>query len=334
MQLRTDRLMEVSQHLCSAFSKLPSLREVCFTWDEKHLPTTHCPTCQHQQKVVEPECSLDSNPETDLQFRTGQLIILLRAARYLLEPLTTVEMLGVPWVVFGEPGQIPRLMVSVTKGCQFIALRLVHEQEWWKSSVAGILSNASYLHTLEVSFEPISPQGTTQTVGLSDILGVGTRWPNLKRLKLQGLWAYDVDLIMLLTTHAATLSSLELADIELAEHLTVQGVPRVIWACSWVDVILFLQRSLKLEVVRLDGTLSTQHGEVWESHEPNELPFWPSGNSRLKHRIEQYIVEGGTFPFPPLTEVQEAEGWENMDLGDSSWHHCGWFGQQCSASPP
>lgn len=116
---------------------------------------------------------------------------------------------------------------------------------------------------------------------------------------------------------------MELADIEL-ENQPDEGAPHGVSVGSWVDIILFLQTSLKLEAVRLDGTLTNQSDEVWESHEPNEPHAWPSAwrpsrGSWLKHRIEQYIVEGGAFRFPTALEVQKAGGWEHMDFGDSSW---------------
>ena len=157
---------------------------------------------------------------------------------------------------------------------------------------------------------------------LSERFEAGGHWPSLKQLKLRALQATDISLIKLSTTHATTLRSLELAYIGLL-HYQLDGKE-----ChgSWVEIILTLQSHLCLQTVRLDGNLSNGWNEGWSAVDHNKSDDWHFVGERpeevpcLKHRVERYVVEGGTCPLPLPYHAEESGGWKCIDFGvDSSW---------------
>lgn len=108
----------------------------------------------------------------------------------------------------------------------------------------------------------------------------GAHWPKLKHLKLQGLGATDSQLKTLLTTHATSLRSLELADMNFHPYMPdgkqCHG--------SWAEIILFLQCSLSLETVCLNGVFSGTVDEVWCSQNPGEHFYAKSLKSWISAR--------------------------------------------------
>lgn len=96
---------------------------------------------------------------------------------------------------------------------------------------------------------------------------------------------------------------------------------------AWVEIILFLQSLLSLETIYLNGVFSNKVDEVWCSQNPGEhyyvkshevLDFRlgdsdsasdSSGHLSLKHCMERFVVNGGTFPPALPQEAQKAGGW-------------------------
>ena len=87
---------------------------------------------------------------------------------------------------------------------------------------------------------------------------------------------------------------------------------------SWIEIIVFLESSLSLESVRLDGLLSNESGEMWAIRPDNDdfcfartRPALIEGPC-LKDRIEQFIVEGGICPLPMPHAPDRPEDWEHF----------------------
>ena len=211
--------------------------------------------------------------------------------------------------------------MSTIEAYQHLTLGFVHNKENEKAHIANMISIASSLHTLEISFNILSSDNKDYIVNLSGIFKQGVQWPKLKRLRLQGVEGSDVYLKSLLTDHVTSLRFLELADFDL-EVYRHDGK-----RChgSWVDIILFLHQHLKLESVRLNGILSNRWDEAWCSTNPDERSahdnFWYRvGNPCLKHKIERFVVEGGTFPLPAPDDIIKAGDWQHIQFdNDGSW---------------
>lgn len=157
---------------------------------------------------------------------------------------------------------------TATKACQYLAVEIKSDQgkENEGANLAKMISSSPSLHTFEISFDFLPFEDIEWTMKLSELFEAGGHWPSLKQLKLRALQATDISLIKLLTTHATTLRSLELAHIGL-EHYQLDGKE-----ChgSWVETILILQSHLCLQTVRLDGNLSNGWNEAWSAVDPNK----------------------------------------------------------------
>lgn len=325
----SEELMEKydieTQDLTSAFAKLPQLEEICFASDD-NCDTLSDRMSFDQMSSIARATLVEPQWHGGYSFRAGQLTALLKAAHTVQKPLKKIKALGMPWSVFQQSKEVSSMMASATKSCQYLAIEMDFDddQDNGRANLARMVSSSPSLHTLEISFGRLPFEGREWIVRLSELFEAGAHWPNLKRLKLQALRATDISLRTLLTAHAATLRSLELAHMDL-ERYQLDGK-----RChgSWVETILFLQSSLSLETVRLGGNLSNRWDEAWGIHDPDESDHWlrwgdgiPEEGSCLKHRIEQFVVEGGACPLPMPHDAKESGGWECV-LGfcvDRSW---------------
>lgn len=214
-------------------------------------------------------------------------------------------------------------MTLATEACRHLRIEILYDQDQQngRANLARMVSSSPYLQTLEISFEILTYNDREWIVKLSELFGAGAHWPNLKRLKLQALGATDISLKKLLTTHAASLRSLELAHIIL-EQYQQDGEER---RGSWVEIIPFLQTSLRLDTVRLGGYLRNGWDEKWILRDPDESYHWlpeakqpPERGSCLKHRVERFVVEGGPCP---LLMPHEAAERDCVGFGDESWRY-------------
>ena len=313
-----------TQNLTSAIAKLPQLDEVCFDYGEHHSLLDDDSIRLDQFSSVAWETLVEPEWPGGAKFHAGQFTALLKAAHRFQRPLHTVKALSVPWRAFQQSKEVSDMMASATKACQHLQIELIFvpDQGNRRANLAKLISSSPYLQTLEISFDCQYASHGIYTVMLSKLFEAGAHWTNLNRLKLGTVKATDTSLMNLLTTHATTLRSLELANIYL-EGYQRDGKD---YHGSWVDIILFLQRSLSLGTLRLGGYLSNGLDEAWCLHDPDESEHWHNRDLRLeegsclKHRIERYIVEGGTCPLPMPHEAKASGGWNYIDSGgDSSW---------------
>lgn len=167
---------------------------------------------------------------------------------------------------------------------------------------AAMIKHTPLLHTLELSLGCFKSEfgDIDSNVKLASLIDSHAHWPHLRRLKLQGIKTTDVDLRRFLRSHQSTLRSLELGHIKFDDH-SFEGKVR---HGSWVSMILFLHQSLHLQHVYLGGILDSDSKETWDIYDPDE-PGWYTTRmfttwvANFKHRIEQYVLEGGEFPFHP-----------------------------------
>ena len=172
----------------------------------------------------------------------------MTAAHAVQKPLTTVKALDLPWSVFQQSEEMSAMMASAAKTCQHLAIEMNLERPRKKgrAGLAKTISSSPSLHTLEISLGFLYVE-----MKLSKLFDADAHWPNLRRLKLQALGAMHTSLMKLLTTHAPNLQSLELAHIDFEPHQLDGKECR----CSWVDFLIFIQKSPSLKIVHLDGNL-------------------------------------------------------------------------------
>lgn len=229
------------------------------------------------------------------------------------------------------------MVTSAAKACQYLAIELISygyrdrldgdDFMKRKANIAKLVSSSPFLHTLEISFDYSTSTGV---VRLPEIIEAEVHWPNLKRLTLQAMRAAQIDLIKLLTIHATTLRSLDLAYIHLESHHR-DGKE---YYGSWAETLVFLQNSLNLDTVRLGGRLTNSSGEQWRLPGSNlsgiidcTRVIHPLGSSSLKQRIEDFVVQGGVCPLPTPHEAEKAGGWAylNQHTDWSSDFHRGYL---------
>ena len=313
-----------NQDLTSAIAKLPQLKEVCFASGKHHMLPNDDTVSLDQFSSVAQETLVEPDWLGGFKFHAGQFTALLKAAHTVQRPLHTIEALRVPWRVFQQSKEVSDMMASATKACQHLRIELMvgPDLENGRANLAKMISSSPCLQTLELSFAYLYCSDQSLAIMLPDLFEARAHWPSLERLKLMTIKATDTSLMNLLATHATSLRSLELADIYLEGYRLDEK------KChgSWVEIILFLQRSLSLKTIRLGGYLSNELDETWCSHDPDESDYWryvdgrPEEGSCLKHRIERFIVEGGTCPLPMPHEAKASGGWNCIYFGeDSSW---------------
>lgn len=314
-----------TQDLTSVIAKLPQLDEVCFARGEHHELPKDDPISFDQFSSIARETLVEPDWHGGKRFHAAQFTALLKAAHTVQKPLHTIKALGVPWSAFQQSKEVADIMASATKACRYLRIEwdFVKHRGTGSANLAKFIACSPYLQTLEIfSIRYVWVCDSSWTLKLSEILEARAHWPHLKRLKLGSVRATEISLMNLLMTHATSLESLELADVYL------EGYHQDGKEChgSWVEILLFLQRYLCLKTCRLGGILSNGLDEAWELRDPDESEFWrdacgrPKEGSCLKHRIERFVVEGGTCPLPTPHAAKESGGWSYIDLGgDRSW---------------
>ena len=292
-----------TQDLMSGVARLSHLREVDFLFDEVGDDSE-----LHQLSSISQETLI--MPDRVRGWLHGKQFTALMEATYAAQiPLKSINAVCVPWSVFQESKIRSSTMASATEACQYLVIRMdpKDKPENGSTGLANMVSSSSSLRTLDISLGYFT-EGRDPAVNLSDIIDPKLHWPYLKRLSLRCFTATDISLKNLLTCHTTTLRSLELAYIKL-EPYPLDGKE---YHGSWIEIIAFLESSLSLASVSLDGLLSNESGEMW-SICGQDKPKGPC----LKDRIEQFIVEGGTCPLPVPHAPERPADWEH--LTDSSF---------------
>lgn len=153
--------------------------------------------------------------------------------------------------------------------------------------------------------------------------GPKLHFPRLNRLHLGNFQVTQQVLMDFLILHGPTLVHLNLSNGTLDHRLENPA------GATWVHVFHAMQSSLDLESVSFGGLLKTTPTDIREIWHPRseddrnccsfDATYPPQG---LKHKIEHFIVHGGTCPLPDSTNDETMEKplsvWQS--LGDPSWH--------------
>ena len=323
-----------TQDLTDAIGRMPRLDQICFDEGENYFnfciddPMSFDQMTSIGREILQEPCSWAGS-----EIHEGQIFALLRAAHTFRRQPSTLKALGIPWDFFQDSETVLAILIPTIRDCRYLAFNFVaqassqiplHDSTDGKANLARTLSGAPFLCTLELSFGFFTKDPRFIFIKLAQIITPGAHWPSLRRLKLHHLESTDVELMGLLTSHAASLKFLDLGTIRLARY-QVDGKE---FHGSWVEMILFLQTFLHLKSVHLGGFLINEFDEAWSLWDPDKpthnlkVHERPKSGSCLKHRIERFIVEGGTCPLPMPHEAQASGGWDSIDFGgDSSWAH-------------
>ena len=292
------------QDLTNALAKLPRLEEVYFDFHEAEKPThVDQMSFAYRHVIVAPT-----------YWRTGEsyardFVALLKVARTIPKPLKIVKAIGLPWSYFQRTEEISALTTSTTAHCQHLALEvgMIFARSPSENSndakraanVGRMFLSAPFLETLEISFGLEQPYYHYELT-LDEVFGSEAHWPNLKRLKLSGLKADTISLSNLLTTHAATLRSLELIRI----RFTRMGNN------FWCNFIMLLQTALNLKSIRIGRLGPTGVKDTYEDIPSLCARKWLKGLIPFPRCIEHFIVHGNPCPFTMPHEPENSGDWE------------------------
>ena len=314
-----------TQDLISGFSRLPNLRDVCFIFDEEDF----CPSRFRPLSSITLETLIF--PDSVHGWLHGKTFTgLLKAAHAVQISLKSIKAFGMPWSVFQQSEEVSSMMASATKSCQHLAIDVDPDDDPengrgnGRRCLAKMISSSSSLHTLEISLGDVenSRWGDWRLgAKLFEVIDHKSHWTYLKRLRLQAFASTDIHLKDLLTRHTSTLRSLELANFKL-EPYTLDGKNH---HGSWIEIIMFLESSLSLENVRLDGVLYNGNDELWCVHDSSK--FKSTFRCRqegpcLNDLIKKFIVEGGTCPLPFPHASDRPADWKHLtDFSWADWTH-------------
>lgn len=100
---------------------------------------------------------------------------------------------------------------------------------------------------------------------------------------------------------------------------------------SWVSTTRFLQSTLKLNYVVLNGQLANGKNENWKIHPLEACPAGTNTGSKLYHgenssrsRMKRYILHGGECPISSDEFSQWEREWAEAKRGDCPWYSCEW----------
>lgn len=249
----------------------------------------------------------------------GRLEALLSAVDVAKKPIAQFQVTPMPIQCLAQKNLFETMYHGVEQ-CRKLKLDVATNGLFWlynnekaiATRLRAILNRASLLETLSLSFDGSQFATLAMAKYLPSIIPESTQWSRLSTLKLVGLTLSEEHLRHLLSSHASTLISLELAHINLMQpkdqqiyhaYLEDDDIDEVREQdededCgSWTSIILFLHMDLNLTSVRLNGHLSNLRDEAWCIQDPDEKYLWigstrPPTRTCVKHEIERYIVLG------------------------------------------
>jgi len=247
----------------------------------------------------------------------------------------TFEANWVPWEMFTPAPKQWHVLFGAAK--HLVSLQL-HFRDFERSDIknedvvganlATFIGSARNLTTLQMDLAGASEKASS--AGLKGIFEGFITVRGLKRLMLQSMSCRKTTLQTIILHNAETLRSLELGWIYLLNDSGTDDWP----GPSWVTTIRFLQSTLKLNYVALNGQLANGKNENWKTHSLEACPAETDtdlelyhGEESLRCRIERYILHGGECPLSS-DDFSEIPTWERrwtvVKRGDHSWHSCEW----------
>ena len=290
------------EYLVSALQSLPGLQEICYDSGESRGHRLDYPFSLEYLSTIERATLQSPRIIHGIEQHGRQFRRLVLATIKTQKRMKVLQVNGVFWDSFRQIEKNSGKLVEIMDDCRHFYLNITLGSDLNNNRllVANMLANASHLQTLEISFGYLYLNEKWLNVRLSQLLQLRNHWPDLRRLKLRAMYVTQEDLQNFLAAHASTLSSLELAKLNMYEEdENTAGEGK----SSWPSVILFLQQSLNLTRFRLDELLITTWNEGWKIHDPDDIDYWrgqrchpPPHGWCLKHRIERFVVEGGECP--------------------------------------
>lgn len=313
-QTYIDNDDNAKQWLVKIFKKLPQIDTVEYTTQESD------PDVEIADPIVWSSLSAIGRETLSEPCNFGildsptQFITLLQAASQNCKNLTTIKGFYLEWEIFESSDQL-RTMLAAVKNIQHLILNIPNfpdmDLEGHRKKLARVIANAPDLKTLELFFGRLPSVISESVMKLGQLLKSRSHWPTLQRLVLQGFCTSEVDLRRLLGTHAATLKSLGLSDVDFPPL----GRQQESSGGSFFSLIKFLKSSLSLEHMEFNGTFCNHWDEGWVVNWRNE---YAHDKECLKVDIERFVVYGGECPLK-APDVDEDESW--ADQGDDSWRH-------------
>jgi len=145
------------------------------------------------------------------------------------------------------------------------------------ANLADFIGRARNLTTLTLAFGGAMEH--TAQPGRKGVLEICIRVVGLKRLGLRDMDCRESTLQTIILNNADTVRSLELGCIHLLSDSSIEECP----GPSWVVTIRFLQSTLDLDYVALNGVLSNGSAENWNSHPPDECTAQTGTDFDLYH---------------------------------------------------
>ncbi|KID81938.1 hypothetical protein MGU_10747 [Metarhizium guizhouense ARSEF 977] len=196
------------------------------------------------------------------------------------------------------------------------------------TQLADMISHASSLTSLRLSFDDFSFDDPHDGIHLSEFINNEIHWEHLRSLSLQAVVTSEGCLRGLLRRHSQSLRFLELSNIKFKKPaFPLDGFERG----SWILFIQFLSEHMSLDDIKFDGCFSNQWNEGWVTHDADRerdfgLESVPAQypHDCLKYRIERYITHNGSCPFIEQTGEVNGEFYHYHNLPwvfgeDESW---------------
>ena len=347
--LHSQRLMQrfdiEEKDLEDAFSKLPQLEEIYFG---SFYESFRRPPADFEALTPEHFCSLGREMMVEPDYTSGfeyhvpQFTSMMAAAYKNKKKLKVIEARFLRWKAFEQQHEVLAMMTANMRYCEHFKLIPTR----WREKVNGdlqvgtMLRNAPRLRTMELDFFTAAASFHLNMYSLSQVLVEHCHWPYLRHVQLYGFRVSDIHLRGFLAAHAASLTSLALGIITLTSYER-KGKRH---HSSWIEFIIFLQESLNLHNIRFCNSLCTDGHENWSVGvtDPDKSPVVPvyrivtkpsESELTVKERVERYVVEGGEFPLPWPSEVEDLDEsrwqdllweWERQSRFDASWKYGGY----------
>lgn len=144
-----------------------------------------------------------------------------------------------------------------------------------------------------------------------NLLLAKSKLPCLTSLTLLDIQVHEKDFRSFLLSVAPTLRSLNLQSMKI-QGVKLQDEREYVRQCPWLSIFHFLGASMQLDDIYLEGYFSSvlREQSTWNIYKaalPND-PF------SMYCRVEQYIINGSTFPLPaPYTDRSSIKGVEFSD---------------------
>ena len=148
---------------------------------------------------------------------------------------------------------------------------------------------------------------------MTDIL-TETRWPHLRKLRLQDANLHTLRLKPFLGAHATTLKELDFDSVPFDDRVIDPPSNEMELRSVVVDFFVFLREKLRLDNFRLNRYFGLHTVEYFKAN--NEVG---TTNTRLQ-AISDFVCHKAAFPFPGCAEIFGHHEWGCGGLADQ--HEC------------